>query len=143
MAATMRIIAAGPRRSFAVTVGTRPGYSPAAVAKSGVEVWATILDWMVGRAKADMPFLTGVVTPGQVLYAWKTGTGHEPVVTFAGEVSVLYSPNLGDSTVVLLLNELAGVLAEKLQQTRVYVSYKTESWILEREGGEPPPRTAA
>lgn len=140
---SMKILAAGARRSFAVTVGTKSGYNPHAVAKTPLEVWAIVLDWMTSRANAGRPFLTGTATPGEVLYAWKGGRGHEPVVTFAGEVSVLYSADLGDSEVVLILNELAEVLAEKLFQTRVYVSYRDEAWVLEREGGEPSPRAAA
>lgn len=140
--ATMKMLAAGPKRSFAVTVGTRPGYDPLAVAATQAEVWTIILDWMEARAAAGKPFVTGTVTAGRVLYAWTTGRGHEPVVTFAGEVSVVYSPNLGDSEVVVLLNELAGILADQLKQTRVYLSYREEAWVLEREGGEPSPRAA-
>ncbi len=135
----MKILAAGIRRSFAVTFGTVPGYAQFGVPRPADEVQAAVHRWMRGRLEKKTFILTGVLSAGQVLYAWPGGAGVEPVWTFAGEVSVVYCPNVGDSDVVAALNELAGLLAEEFKQTRVYVSYRDEAWVLERDGGQPSP----
>ncbi len=135
----MKTIGSGPRRSFAVTFGTRPGYAPCGVPRSPDEVQEIVLDWMEARLKETKFILTGVLTPGQALYAYPGGRGHEPVCVFAGEVSVLYCADVADGDVEVALNELADLLAEKLGQTRVYVSYAEFAWVRERESGQPSP----
>lgn len=135
----MKILAAGVRRSFAVTIGTKPGYNALALPYTVEMVRDVVLDWLSDRMQRGLPILSGVLSQGHVLYAWPLGRGTEPVCVYAGEVSVVHCRDVGDTEVIGMLNELGGRLAEELGQTRVYVSYRDEAWVLEREGGEPSP----
>lgn len=99
--------------------------------------------WMVHRAASGKPFLTGTVTPGEVVYAWpegdgKAGGGSEPNAVFQGEVTPLYGSNIADEEVEAMLYDLAAYFGEKLGQTRVYVRYRGEVWIIQAEQTETP-----
>lgn len=140
----MKIIGIGPRRSFRLTVGTKPGYAPLGVAKTVNEVRDLIHEWLASRATEKKFILPGVLTAGQVVYVYPSDAGvvraAEPVCVYAGEVSTLYCADVADGDVTAALNELAAFLAEQLDQTRVYVAYGADTWVVEREAGEPSPR---
>ena len=126
----------GTRRSFSLTVGIRPGYLGGVHPKALEEGIGIAEAWMKERAVKGLPYLTGTIVRGDVVYAWpegegKAGSGTEPVAIFQGEVSPLYNKNLKDGDVVDLLVELASRFGNELEQTRVYMSYKDETLILQ------------
>ncbi len=133
----------GTRRSFVVTFGLQEGYGDKARLHTVDEVVALIERHLKKRAAAGEPYLTGTVTEGQVVYAWpeddgKVGVGHEPQATYAGEVSPLYNADLSDEEVEVILNDLASEIGVALGQTRVYVAYRGDIWILQQKDSETP-----
>lgn len=128
----------GTRRSFTITCGLAEGYCESAKIHSIKEVIETTLEWMKVRAANGQPFLTGAITTGEVVYAWpegegKAGGGHESVSCFKGEVSPLYNAKVTDEEATEILNNLASTLGKATGQTRVYVAYRDELWILQKE----------
>jgi len=133
----------GEARSFAITVGLQEGYGPTGKTHSPEEVVSLVEDYLKAKAERGEPYLTGVVNQGVVVYAWpegpgKAGSGHEPQIVYSGEVTPLYLRNLSDTEVMAFLDGLASHLGEKLGQTRVYLRYKSEVWILQREDSKTP-----
>ncbi|HMP48922.1 MAG TPA: hypothetical protein PKA63_09670 [Oligoflexia bacterium] len=133
----------GKLRSFCITVGLREGYDQTAKEYASDTVRTSALGWMSQRAKRNEPFLTGTLRGGEVLYAYPKENGgavecHEPAVEFSGLVSTLYNATLTDDEVKEILNELAEWLAASTNQTRVYVCYCDETWVLQREGSVTP-----
>ena len=128
----------GVKRPFSITFGLQEGYGDTGKVHSFEEAVDLLKGWMKERASKGLPFLTGNVFPGQVVYAWSEGKGEaqgasEPVANFQGEVSVLYARNLPDEEVQSLLDEIASSVGTSLGQNRVYVSYKDKTWILSQE----------
>ena len=132
----------GESRNFEITVGLRAGYQDSAQTSDATRVRDTALQWMKQRAGENLPFLTGVLSTGDVLYAYPSDSGptthHEPVASFRGEVSTLYNRDLSDDQVRELLNELAANLAVSTEQTRVYIRYRGDTWVIQREGRSTP-----
>lgn len=128
----------GTRRSFCITLGLRKGYEANAVTYDADTVVQVAMDWMHRRAEAKQPFVTGTVTNGTVVYAWPEGSGNEPVAQFSGEVNPLYNGTLTNDEAKVLLNELAAELGTALEQTRVYVAYCDETWIIQAEASFTP-----
>ena len=127
----------GPRKSFQVVCGLRIGYGADAVTHTGEEALEAYLNHLKFRAAAGQPYLTGTVVPGEVVYAWPEGPGKAVV---QGEVNPLFNKDLLDDrkAVVEILNELGSALGAVLGQTRVYLAYDGEMWILEKEKGQTP-----
>lgn len=130
----------GPKKSFAVTCGLRVGYDATAVTHTTEDAVGAVLENLKSRAAAGLPYLTGTVTTGEVVYAWpegpgKAGGGHEPTIQYNGEVNPLYNKDLLDrpEAVGEILNELGAALGAALGQTRVYMAYDGQMWILEKE----------
>jgi hypothetical protein len=133
----------GTKKTFSIICGLREGYGEGKKLHSQDEAVEIALVWMKEKAATGKPFLTGTFSSGQVVYAWpegegKAGGGTEPVAVFSGEVSPLYNAGMTDPEVVQLLNELAGRLGNALGQTRVYVAYRDEIWILQAEESSTP-----
>ncbi len=133
----------GERRSFAITVGLQECYGDDATVHTVEEVVPFIENHLKAAAAAGRQFLTGSVTAGTVVYAWpegpgNAGGGNEPQAAFVGEVSPLYNADLSDEEVEVILNDLASELGSALGQTRVYVAYRDELWILQKEDTETP-----
>ena len=57
----------GPRREFKITLGLRAGYGSAGRIYRLEEAIRTAHRWMRERAARGAPFLSGMVTPGEVL----------------------------------------------------------------------------
>jgi hypothetical protein len=138
----------GRRRPFVITLGTVPGYATDGQALPAQRAIDAATGWMLGRAAAQQPYLTGNFVHGTLAYAWvKPGAGAvamiEPSLAFAGDVSVLYHSTLLDQTVVNILNELADVMGTVLAQTRVYLSYRDMAWVREDDGAASRPPSAA
>ncbi|MDD5760832.1 MAG: hypothetical protein PHF45_02180 [Candidatus Pacebacteria bacterium] len=133
----------GIRRSFSITVSLQEGYGESGVVHPIEEAIKSSMEWMKARASQGLPFITGTFVLGQVVYAWpegygKAGGGSEPEIIFQGEISPLYLGNLSDEEAKLLLNNLASELGVALGQTRVYVSYRDETWVLQTQGKKTP-----
>ena len=132
----------GPLRQFGITVGLREGYDAEAKTHDPAIVRDAALGWMADRAARKEQFLTGTLTTGEVLYAYPMESGskscHEPIAVYSGLVSTLYNADLSDDQVKSLLNELAEILGHSTNQTRVYVVYRDETWVLQREGSVTP-----
>ena len=139
----INVIGRGSRRAFVITCGTQEGYGPTGKTHTVQAVETACQDWMAERAASGQPFITGSVTTGTVVYAWpegegKAGRGSETVALFSGVVSTLYNAAMSNEQVSDLLTDLAGFLAERFGQTRVYVEYIDETWVVERSEGSTP-----
>src|SRR6266478_11099 len=85
----------GPRREFKITLGLRAGYGSAGRIYDLEEAVRTAHRWMRERAAQGEPFLSGMFTRGEVVYADSGGEAashREPVANFAGEVLPQYGP---------------------------------------------------
>jgi hypothetical protein len=92
----------GPRREFKITLGLRAGYGSAGRIYDLEEAVRTAHRWMWERAARREPFLSGMFTRGEVVYADSGGEAashREPVAIFAGEVLPQYSGDLDDDIV--------------------------------------------
>lgn len=132
----------GPRRSFCVGFGLQEGYGNARL-HSKDEVVDLIESHLKMRAAGGQSYLTGTVTEGQVVYAWpegpgQAGGGNESQALYSGEVSPLYNAGLSDEEAEVILNDLASEIGSALGQTRVYIAYRDETWILQAEESETP-----
>ena len=120
---SFRIVPAsvGPRREFKITLGLRAGYGSAERIYDLEEAVRTAHRWMWERATRGEPFLSGMFTRGEVVYADSGGEAashREPVAIFAGEVLPQYSGDLDDGTVRELLDELAGEMGRTSNRRR-------------------------
>ena len=92
----------GPRREFKITLGLRAGYGPAGRIYDLEEAVRAAHRWMMERAARGEPFLSGMFTRGEVVYADPDGgaaSHREPVAIFTGEVLPQYAGDLDDRTV--------------------------------------------
>src|SRR5437588_319924 len=122
----------GPRREFKITWGLRAGYRTSGRIYDLEEAIRAAHRWMRERDARGEPFLSGMFTRGEVVYAGSDEGGHErePVAIFAGEVLPLYAADLDDAAVSDLLNELAAEIGAILQQEEVHVAYRDRTWSL-------------
>lgn len=128
----------GTRREFKITIGLSEGYGSSAKTHSADEVISLIENYLKKKAANQEPFLTGSIATGTVVYAWpegkgQAGGGHEPNIIYSGEVSPLYNKDLSDESVGKILNDIAGHIGGQLGQTRVYVAFRNETWVLQKE----------
>ena len=126
----------GPRREFKITLGLRAGYGLAGRIYDLEEAVRTAHHWMWERAARGEPFLSGMFTRGEVVYADSGGAAashREPVAIFAGEVLPQYAGDLDDGTVRELLDELAGEMGRTLEQEEVHIAYGDRTWTLKAE----------
>src|SRR5712675_1215700 len=100
----------GPRREFKITWGLRAGYGPTGRIYDLEEAIRAAHRWMRERDGRGEPFLSGMFTRGEVVYAGSEAEAphdREPVAIFIGEVLPLYAADIDDDRVRILLNELA------------------------------------
>ena len=77
----------GPRREFKVALGLRAGYGSAGRIYDLEEGVRTAHRWMRERAARGEPFLSGLFTRGEVLYAASGGEAashREPIAVICG-----------------------------------------------------------
>jgi hypothetical protein len=125
----------GARREFKITWGLRAGYGQAGRIYDLEEAIRAAHRWMRERDARSAPFLSGMFTRGEVVYAGsRTESAHdrEPVAIFAGEVLPIYAGDLDDATVRDLLNELGCDIGQILEQEEVHVAYRNRTWTLKR-----------
>lgn len=128
---------------FGITVGLQEGYGSSAKTHTSDEVVGLVEAHLKKCAASGQSFLTGSVTTGAVVYAWpegegKSGGGHEPNAVYSGEVNPLYNSGMKPESVEEFLNGLATVLGSALGQTRVYVAYNGDMWILQKKDASTP-----
>ena len=126
----------GPRREFKITLGLRAGYGSAGRIYGLEDAVRTAHHWMWERAARGEPFLSGMFTRGEVVYADSGGAAashREPVAIFPGEVLPQYSGDLDDDAVRELLDELAGEMGRTLEQEEVHIAYGDRTWTLKAE----------
>jgi len=127
------------RRPFQIYIGLVEGYGDNK-SHTKEDVLNLIGQWMKQRAGQNLPVLTGglLLGAGDMIYLWNSApTGivvnTEKTLLFVGEVNPLYNEELSDSTVKTALSSLASFLGEELKQTRMYLCYREEMWILEEK----------
>ena len=128
----------GPRREFKITWGLRAGYGPSGRIYDLEEAIRAAHRWMRERNARAEPFLSGMFTRGEVVYAGSEAEAahdREPVAVFTGEVLPLYAADIDDDTVRILLNELASEIGKILEQEEVHVAYRDRTWTLKAVGG--------
>ncbi len=128
---------------FSITCGLQEGYGPDVKSHKADEVVSLVEAYLEECAASGRPYLTGSVTTGTVVYAWpegegKSGSRHEPQATYGGEKNPLYNSSVTDEQVAEFLNGLASVLGAALGQTRMYVAFNGDMWILQREDSNTP-----
>jgi len=111
----------GPRREFKITWGLRAGYGPSGRIYDLEEAIRAAHRWMRERDARAEPFLSGMFTRGEVVYA--------------GEVLPLYAADMDDDTVRILLNEIASEIGRILEQEEVQVAYRDRTWTLKAVDG--------
>src|SRR6201987_3417967 len=127
----------GPRREFKITWGLRAGYGPSGRIYDLEEAVRAAHRWMRERHARGKPFLSGMFTRGEVVYAGSQGEAahdREPVAIFTGEVLQLYAADLDDDTARMLLNELASDIGSVLEQEEVHVAYRDLTLTLKAVG---------
>jgi hypothetical protein len=127
----------GPRREFKITWGLRGGYGPSGRIYDLEEAIRAAHRWMRERDARAQPFLSGMFTRGEVVYAGSQGEAtheREPVAIFTGEVLPLDAADLDDDTARMLLNELASDIGGVLEQEEVHVTYRDRTWTLKAVG---------
>ncbi|MDB5406152.1 MAG: hypothetical protein JWL84_1064 [Rhodospirillales bacterium] len=125
----------GPRREFRITVGLRAGYGPQGRIYDIEEAVRAAHRWMAERARQGGPFLSGMFTRGEIIYARTSSAGsagmdREPVAIFSGEALHLAAQHLDDPAVEAMLNELAAAMGRVLEQEEVHVAYRDRVWTL-------------
>src|SRR5256885_4495221 len=89
----------GPRREFKITWGLRAGYGASGRIYDLEEAVRAAHRWMKQRDARSAPFLSGMFTRGDVVYAGspEQHQDREPVAIFTGEVLPLYAADLDDA----------------------------------------------
>jgi hypothetical protein len=128
---------------FSVTVGLQEGYGPDGILHTEAEVAELVWAHLKAAAAAGKPFLTGAVSGGTLVYAWPEGPGaagggSEPQAVYSGNINPLYNADMSDEDIRAFLSGLAAELGTALGQTRVYVEFDREIWILQAEEKETP-----
>jgi hypothetical protein len=111
----------------------RAGYGPSGRIYDLEEAIRAGHRWMRERDARAEPFLSGMFTRGEVVYAGSEAEAahdREPVAIFTGEVLPLYAADLDDDAVRILLDELAAEIGRVLEQEEVHVTYRDRTWTL-------------
>jgi hypothetical protein len=126
----------GPRREFKITWGLRAGYGPSGRIYDLEEAIRAAHRWMRERDARGEPFLSGMFTRGEVVYAGsevETAHDREPIAIFTGEVLPFYAAHMDDDAVRKLLNEFASEIGRILEQEEVHLVYRDRKWTLKAD----------
>ncbi|MBV8507254.1 MAG: hypothetical protein JOZ11_15775 [Alphaproteobacteria bacterium] len=116
-----------------ITLGLRAGYGPAGRTYDLEEAVRTAHRWMTERAARGEPLLSGMFTPGEVVFADpedRAASHRERVAIFTSEVLPQYAGDLDGRTVRELLDELAGEMGRALEQEEIHIAYGDRIWTL-------------
>ena len=120
---------------FRVTAGLIEGYSTNAKLHRLEEVKEVVKNWWQLCEEENFPKLFGTIDEKTMMYERrKDGEAlEEPVVIFEGEVNPLrITADLGEEQYLMALWQLAELLADALNQTRVYIKFKQRTLVLEQ-----------
>src|SRR3977135_629840 len=123
----------GPRREFKITWGLRAGYGTSGRIYDLEEAVRAAHRWMRERHARAEPFLSGMFTRGEVVYAGseaESAHDREPVAIFTGEGLPLYAADIDDDGIMIRRNERAAEIGEVLEQEEVHVAYRDRTWTL-------------
>jgi hypothetical protein len=118
------------RRSFRMSIGLIEGYSGSKL-HTLQEAEQIIMDWSALQLASEKVYLPGRFDYNRMLYAHHNKAVAEETAVYEGEVSPLYNSKISDKKVTATLIELATLLAKKLKQTRIYLTYRDKIFILE------------
>ncbi len=120
-------------RSFRLTIGLIEGYMGGKL-HTQEEVGEIVASWLLNQRQHHRPYLPGCITASTMYYYGQESKKliTEPVVLYEGDVSPEYNSELTDGEVIAALQELAEILADRLNQTRVYLRYNSIIQILQR-----------
>ena len=113
-----------------MTIGLSKGYK-GKMMYDMEEAEKIILDWLSEQQATGRPYIPGKLDYNTMLYTHHGKKSIEPVAIYKGELSPLYNSELPDALAIKALIELATLLAEKLRQTRIYLTYRDKIFILE------------
>lgn len=125
-------------RPFQINVGLEEGYG-SNIKHYPAEVLTLVATWMENKMRNGEAVITGLILyPALILYGWNSAStgvkiNHENMVALVGNVNPLYSSDLTDEQVILILRDLASFIGESLNQTRMYVTYKDEIRIYQND----------
>lgn len=127
-------VAKGPERRFEITGGLQEGYEAYGAVHTLGDVVAAHHEW-----QRTLHMIIGVtVSACTISYGWpvkdETKCASEPGFNLSGVMNVQYADKVPDNVASEYLNSLAQLVAERLNQTRVYLSFMGTAYILEREG---------
>lgn len=120
-------------RSFRLTIGLIEGYVGEKL-HTQKEVGEIIADWLLNQRQNRRPYLPGSIAASTMYYYGRESKKliTEPVVFYEGDVNPEYNSGLTNGEVISALQELAEILANKLNQTRIYLRYNGIIQILQR-----------
>src|ERR1700736_1351496 len=98
----------GSRREFKFTWGLRAGYGTSGSIYDLEEAIRAAHRWMRERHAGGEPFLSGMFTRGEVVYAGSEAEAahdREPVAIFTGEVLPLYAADIDEDRIRILLDQ--------------------------------------
>lgn len=135
------VIAHGQDRAFEIMLGLREGYGNErhAPEHTVADVIAAHHDW-----QRTAGHVQGVgVTPIRLSYGWPGVAGEivgadEPACLVTGNINVLYDASLTQDEARTRILFLADFLARRVGQSRVYVRFDGEVFILQAQGAVMP-----
>jgi hypothetical protein len=113
-----------------MSIGLIEGYSGSKL-HTLQEAEQIVMDWLASQLASGKTYLPGRFDYNRMLYAHHVKAVAEETAVYEGEVSPLYNSKVSDKKVTATLIELATLLAKKLKQTRIYLTYRDEIFILE------------
>ena len=124
------------RKDFEITFGLRKGYQGEGGEFSIESATGFIQEWMQEKINSRLPILTGKVNYINLVYPVRntedgTRVTVEPSVSYSGILSPVYDKNRKEEEVINTLNSLAEFIGRKLEQKRIYLSFKGKSWVIE------------
>jgi len=143
---TEKPLKSNQRRPFQIVIGLMEGYG-SNIVHTVEDVKKIIKDWMAETLVSQpMTISGGTLIPGTTVYGWNStstgvATNEEETVLFVGEINPLYCSDMSNMQAIELLKSLATTLGDKLNQTRMYVSYCDEIRIYQNDGQSHPTGT--
>jgi len=131
-----RTLADMDRKDFEITFGLRKGYQADGGEFSLESATGFIQEWMQERINKHLPILTGKVDSINLVYPVRNAEDGsrvtiEPSISYSGILSPHYDKNRKEEEIIQTLNSLAEFIGKKLEQKRIYISFKNKSWIIE------------
>ena len=126
------------KKGFEITFGLHKGYAIDGGEFSFEDATGFIQEWMKERIKNNLPVLTGKIGFANLVYPVRnTEDGNrvtvEPSISYSGILSPVYDKNRKEEEIIQTLNDLAEFVGKKLDQKRVYLSFRGKSWVIDNK----------